>query len=306
MIQKTFLSLFLLLVFAQGIQAQTTKAAASSVAQPKTTTTSNTASKTSTTPAKKKKSSYAIPANNEHVKAIKNKDLPYQFWVYTPEGYAENKDKKYPMILFLHGRSSSGTNLDMVKRYGVIYELLRGMKINFIVAAPQCQNGWDNKKLLTILDYVQDNYRVHKDSTYLTGMSMGGYGAWMLAGAHPERFAAVAPVCGGGDLKQVPNLVEMPTWVFHGAKDRAVPISESQKMVDAIKAKKGKKIKFTIYKNDGHGELIKVFRMPELYTWFLEHKIDNKASKITSEEKKDTTKKKTSELPIEENAAEKS
>lgn len=290
MIQKTLFILVFLFLFLANLPAQN-KATTASLVQATAKTASN---KKATT---KKKSSYAIPANNEHVKAIKKKDLPYQFWVYTPEGYEENKDKKYPMILFLHGRSSSGTNLDMVKRYGVIYELLRGMKINFIVAAPQCQNGWDNKKLITILDYVQDNYRIHKDSTYLTGMSMGGYGAWMLAGAHPERFAAVAPVCGGGDLKQVNNLIEMPTWVFHGAKDKAVPISESQKMVDAIKAKKGKKIKFTIYKNDGHGELIKVFRMPELYTWFLEHKIDNKDTKIISEEKKDSTDDKTSEKP---------
>ena len=293
MIQKLFLVFCLVACSLYQVQAQTNKAAASLV-QP---TKNNTNNQKSTNNKKKTttKKSYYIPANNEHVQAIKKKDLPYQFWVYTPEGYAENKDKKYPMILFLHGRSSSGTNLDMVKRYGVIYELLRGMKIDFVVAAPQCQNGWDNKKLLQVLDYVQDNYRVHKDSTYLTGMSMGGYGAWMLAGAHPERFAAVAPVCGGGDLKQVPNLIEMPTWVFHGAKDRAVPISESQKMVDAIKAKKGKKIQFTVYKNDGHGELIKVFRMPELYKWFLEHKIEHKDQKTTTEENKKSNQKKSSD-----------
>ncbi len=216
--------------------------------------------------------SYAIP-DSPHVVAVKNPDLPYHYLLYTPESYKKDSTKRYPMILFLHGRSLSGRNVEMVKRYGIIYEILRGQKMEFVVVAPQCQAGWNSDNLIKILDYAQKNYRVDVCRTYLTGMSMGGYGAWILAGDYPHRFAAVAPVCGGGNIKHAKNLVNMPTWVFHGAQDKAVPISESEKMVSAIKAQKGKKIQFTIYKNDGHSELVKVFRMRELYDWFLKHEI---------------------------------
>lgn len=248
-------------------------------AQTKTTTTpkpTSTTKKTSTTSKKtssnRTRSGYPIP-DNPNVVAIKNAKLPYEFLLYTPESYKKDSTRRYPMIMFLHGRSLSGKNLEMVKRYGLIYEILRGQKMEFIVVAPQCQAGWDSPKLIEILDHVQKNYRVDTCRTYLTGMSMGGYGAWMLAGEYPRRFAAVAPVCGGGNVNHASNLVNMPTWVFHGALDKAVPISESQKMVNAIKAKKGKQIQFTIYKNDGHSELVKVFRMPELFQWFMKHEL---------------------------------
>jgi predicted peptidase len=206
------------------------------------------------------------------VKSVLDKKSPYNYLVYLPEGYEKSKDN-FPMILFLHGRSLQGSNLEMVKKYGIIYEILRGKKLPFVVVAPQCQGGWKSDKLIQLLDDVQAKYKVDKCKTYLTGMSMGGYGAWFLAGDYPNRFAAVAPVCGGGNTKHAESLKNLPTWVFHGAKDRAVPISESEKMVSAIKNKKGKNIKFTIYKNDGHSELVKVFRMDELYKWFLEHEI---------------------------------
>lgn len=204
------------------------------------------------------------------VSTVIDDKLPYNYIVSLPDGY-EKSDKAYPMILFLHGRSLQGSNIEKVKRYGIIYEILNGKKLDFVVVAPQANAGWDSDKLIQLLDHTQKLYRVDTCRTYLTGMSMGGYGAWFLAGDYPHRFAAVAPVCGGGDTKDASRLTNMPTWVFHGARDRAVPISESQKMVNAIKAKKGDKIKFTIYKRDGHGELVKVFRMDDLYKWFLQH-----------------------------------
>jgi predicted esterase len=275
----TFASIFLLLFSINRLSAQ------------QKTTTTTPAKTTKTTPAKKSSSSksstskktssrsgnytrsgYPIP-DNPNVVAVKKSNLPYEFLVYTPEDYKKDTTRRYPMILFLHGRSLSGKNIEMVKRYGIIYEILRGQKMDFVVIAPQCQAGWNSNKLIEVLDYAQKTYRVDTCRTYLTGMSMGGYGAWILAGDYPKRFAAVAPVCGGGYTKHASSLVNMPTWVFHGALDKAVPISESQKMVDAIKAKKGKVIKFTIYKNDGHSELVKVFRMKELYQWFMKHEL---------------------------------
>lgn len=217
----------------------------------------------------------------QNIEAVKNPKLPYQFLVHYPEGYKENPNKKYPLLMFLHGRSISGTDLEKVKRYGVIYEILRGLKVDFIVVAPQCQNGWDNSKLIEVLDYAENTYQVDKNKVYLTGMSMGGYGAWYLAGAHPKRFAAVAPVCGGGKLNDAQNLKDLPHWVHHGVKDIPVPFSESDKMVKAIRAAGNKKVEFSVYKDWGHSELVVVFSKKELYDWFLKY---DKAEKYIAPE----------------------
>jgi hypothetical protein len=206
----------------------------------------------------------------QKIEAVKNPELPYQFWIHYPEGYEENPVKKYPFILFLHGRSLSGTDLEKVKKYGIIYEILRGMKLEFVVIAPQCQNGWENKKLIQILDFAEKNYRIDKSKIYLTGMSMGGYGSWYLAGEYPGRFAAVSPVCGGGKISDANNLKSLPHWVFHGAKDNAVPIAESEKMVAAIKAAGNKRVEFTVYQDQGH-DLHGIFRNRALYDWFLKY-----------------------------------
>lgn len=207
------------------------------------------------------------------VQAVKKKDLPYNYLVHYPKGYHDktNKKKDYPLVMYLHGRSIMGNDLEKVKRYGVIYEVLRGLELDFIVVAPQCQKGWENDKLIEILDYAEQEYRVDQKQVYLTGMSMGGYGAWYLAGAHPDRFAAVAPVAGGGRTKDAESLKTLPHWVFHGSKDKPVPIEESKKMVKAIRAAGNKQVKFTVRNDWGHSEAIRAFRMPELYTWFLEH-----------------------------------
>jgi hypothetical protein len=245
------------------------------------------------------------------VETVKNPNLPYHYLVHYPAGYKENPNKKYPLLMFLHGRSISGTDVEKVKSYGVIYEILRGLKIDFIVVAPQCQNGWDNSKLIQILDFAENNYHVDKNRVYITGMSMGGYGAWMFAGAYPTRFAAVAPVCGGGNIKDANNLKNMPHWVFHGAKDIPVPITESEKMVNAIRDAGNKRVEFTVYKDWGHSELVVVFSKKELYDWFLKFDRGLKETKpepkpepklepvlATIEQPKPKLEPKTSTLPL--------
>jgi len=203
------------------------------------------------------------------VEAVKNNKLPYHYLVYYPDGYKDNPKKKYPLVMFLHGRSIQGRDLEMVKRYGVIYEILRGLKIDFVVIAPQCQSGWNSDKLIEVLDHAEKTYRIDKKKVYLTGMSMGGYGAWYLAGAYPDRFAACAPVAGGGKVSDAKNLKSLPLWVFHGVKDKPVPVEESRKMVKAIRAEGNKQVSYTERKDWDHGAAVHVFAMPELYKWFL-------------------------------------
>ena len=121
------------------------------------------------------------------------------------------------------------------------------------------------------LDEIVSRYRIDEDRIYLTGLSMGGYGTWALAIAYPDRFAAIAPICGGGRADQVARISHVPTWVFHGALDSGVPLSRSVTMVDALKKAEGN-VKFTIYPNAKHDSWTETYNNPELYGWFLEQK----------------------------------
>ena len=97
---------------------------------------------------------------------------------------------------------------------------------------------------------------------------MGGFGTWDLASAYPERFAAIAPVCGGGNPRNANKLKDIPAWVFHGEKDPVVPVEEAHKMVDALK-KSGAEVKLTIYPEAGHDSWTETYDNPDLYDWFL-------------------------------------
>ena len=125
--------------------------------------------------------------------------------------------------------------------------------------------------LRALLDRVEQDYRVDLSREYVTGLSMGGYGTWALACDQPGRFAAIAPVCGGGIPRIATRLKDVPVWVFHGAKDTIVPLSESQEMVDALRAVRGD-VKFTVLPEAGHDSWTAAYEGQELYDWLLGHK----------------------------------
>ena len=124
--------------------------------------------------------------------------------------------------------------------------------------------------------------KLHVDTNriYLTGLSMGGYATWSLATKFPERFAAVAPICGGGD--KLPTLLmsrekkaalkTLGVWAFHGAKDTTVPLEESERMTNALMRAGGKDVKLTIYPDAGHDSWTQAYTEPELWKWFLAHR----------------------------------
>ncbi|WP_138497136.1 prolyl oligopeptidase family serine peptidase [Nostoc sp. PA-18-2419] len=178
-----------------------------------------------------------------------------------------------PTILFLHGSGERGSNLDEVKNHGVAKIVEEQPDFPFIVISPQCPRGqnWSVKRLSLLLDEVIASYPVDLDRIYLTGLSMGGYGTWHLAAVQPQIFAAIAPICGGGKLTQAPNLKNLPVWVFHGAKDDIVPLSESEIMVSALQACGGN-VKFTVYPEAEHDSWTQTYHNPELYQWFLQHR----------------------------------
>ena len=139
---------------------------------------------------------FTIFLKAQTITAIKEK-TDYPFWISVPENYKENK--KIPLLFFLHGKSLSGTDLNRVKRYGVLRAIEKGRKIPAIVVAPQLASGpWNAKKLLEILKYAEKNYNVDPDRVYVCGLSLGGYGTLEFAGKYPNKIAAGVAICGGG------------------------------------------------------------------------------------------------------------
>jgi predicted peptidase len=144
--------------------------------------------------------------------------------------------------------------------------------IPFIVVSPQCPAGefWSADVLSALLDEVISNYGVDTDRIYVTGLSMGGFGTWLLAIAQPQRFAAIAPICGGGLPEKACLIKDLPVWAFHGAKDELVPIQRTQEMVEALQ-ECGGNVRFTVYPEAGHDSWTQTYDNLELYDWFLQH-----------------------------------
>lgn len=200
---------------------------------------------------------------------VKQVDIPYL--VYLPKEY-ETKGKM-PLLFFLHGSGERGNDPQKLKVHSIPKIIDDRDDFPFIVVSPQCPDGqrWDVEVLNALLDKVIAELPVDSNRIYLTGLSMGGYGVWRFAIAHPDRFAAIAPVCGWGVLEDVEKLRTMPVWVFHGAKDNVVPPSESEKMVERLQKFGNTQVKFTLYPDANHNAWDAAYGTPELYEWFLQH-----------------------------------
>lgn len=195
----------------------------------------------------------------------------YPFWIQAPKDSLSSE--KLPLLLFLHGRSLSGTNLQKVKRYGVLRAIERGKKINAVVVAPQLASGpWNPDKVAELLDYVAQNYPVDTKRVYVCGMSLGGYGTLHFAGKYPERVAAAVAICGGGNVSDGCNLAKVPLWIQHGNKDYIVKVSESKKVYKAIKAcNPNADATLTIIKGGNHSSVERLFHQDAIYEWMFKY-----------------------------------
>lgn len=204
------------------------------------------------------------------LKTITNQTT-YPFWINVP---ANEKSEKQPILIFLHGKSLSGTDLNRVKRYGVLRAMEKGRKIPAIVIAPQLAKGsWNPDKVLEILEYVQKNYNTDNSRIYVCGMSLGGYGTLHFAGKHADKITAAVAICGGGNVADGCNLATIPLWIQHGDKDFIVPISESEKVVNAIrKCKKKANLIFTVIKGGNHSSVEQLFHEDAMYDWLFAQK----------------------------------
>lgn len=201
----------------------------------------------------------------------------FEYVTYLPKDYDENK--KYPLVFFLHGAGERGSDLDVACRHGFMKHVREENKdYPFIFVAPQCPYnkywGCYTESLLAFLDYICDTLPVDLNRVYLTGLSMGGTGTFMLAMAAPERFAAIAPVCGSGIYWYGGVFVDIPVYMYHGDCDDIVPIQESISMLNSIN-KRGGNAQLKICYGLGHNAWDIAYDGDELTDWLLSHKKTN-------------------------------
>jgi predicted peptidase len=203
------------------------------------------------------------------------------YLLYLPGDYGKDPQEKWPLILFLHGSGERGSDLEILKRQPLPKTLDRGKNFPFIVLSPQLPLEMGNWSPLidpikVLFDQIEVGYLVDNRRVYLTGLSMGGFGTWEFALRYPRRFAAIVPIAGGYryQSKEIPenicDLTDLPVWVFHGARDMTVLPSQSEDMVEALKACGGN-VKFTLYSDADHGDSwTRAYADPDLYKWLLE------------------------------------
>lgn len=204
-----------------------------------------------------------------------------QYLLFLPEAYGHDPAKRWPWILFLHGAGERGKDPEVLKRHGIPRIVTEQPGFPFLAISPQCPeaSSWTHhlQSLHSLIDEIQNHFAVDADRLYLTGMSMGGNGVWMLAVRHPDRFAAIAPVCGyglssDGFPERVCVLKDVPVWVFHGEEDDVVPISQSRILVQTLQTCGGQ-VRFTSYPNTGHDSWTRTYGNPEIFDWFLSHSL---------------------------------
>ena len=194
-------------------------------------------------------------------------DLRYLIWVPEP---AAQPAAGWPLLIFLHGSGERGGNLAKLKAHGPPRYAAAGRRFPFVLVAPQVDVGdsWHSDAIEALRTDLVARWPIDPDRVLLTGMSMGGYGAWNYAVAYPEQLAAVVPVCGIGNVERAGRVAQVPVWAFHGARDAVVPIAGDREMVRAVRAAGGQ-VRFTVYPKVGHNAWERAYADPALYGWLL-------------------------------------
>jgi len=239
----------------------------------------------------------------------------YRYQVYVPRDW--DKKRKWPIILFLHGAGERGDDGIVQTEVGIGGAIRRYVdRFPAIVVMPQCRKDkwWTEETMqqqaLQALEQSMKEFNGDRDRTYLTGLSMGGYGAWSIAAKRPGKFAAIVPVCGGirppprvpvpDAAKAIDPNVDLyaqaaqrigktPIWIFHGGADPVVPPDESRKMNEALMAVGGD-VKYTEYEKVGHNSWDKAYAEPELMKWMLGHTLKAVDSTILRNADKESRK----------------
>jgi hypothetical protein len=217
--------------------------------------------------------------NFSHGKNTDQKIVRYYYLTYLPKNYNLDSLQHWPLIIYLHGGSDRGNDLNKLYSSGIPDQIYRERNFPFIIIAPQCPLSlrWETDNWFEPLyKEISGKYRIDTNRIYLTGYSLGGSGTWNLAIKYSELFAAIAPISGftsHNDFinKQVKRLKDMPIWAFHGKMDITVPYEETERIVKKLQ-KKNKHIKFTSDPNVGHWIHWNIYPNQDLYDWFLNQK----------------------------------
>lgn len=234
----------------------------------------------------------AESAKADQFEALEYKDADgnvLRYRLLKPAG-ADAPQKKRPLLLFLHGAGERGSDNKAQLKHGKEMMLTAAGDYGAFVLAPQCPKGkkwaevdWSKRThkmpkepsqsmrlVMELIDKMQKEFRIDPDRLYVMGLSMGGYGTWDALQRWPDAFAAGVPICGGGD-ETAADRIKAPVWAFHGDKDKAVPVSRSRNMIQAIK-KAGGKPKYTEYPGVGHFAWVPAFKDPEMLKWLFSQK----------------------------------
>jgi predicted peptidase len=208
----------------------------------------------------------------QHLSTRVTGEVELDYLLYLPKAKEGSPAGGLPLLLFLHGSGERGNDLTLVKRHGPPHVVETGMELPLVVLAPQCpqDSSWHADSLMALVDHIVPRHGIDTKKVYLTGLSMGGYGTWMLAGEYPERFAAIAPVCGPYTSMDPVRFRNTPVWCFHGAMDDVIPVEHSIRMVRRIRDAGGD-VRFTVYPDAGHDSWTETYALPALYDWFLTH-----------------------------------
>jgi len=202
--------------------------------------------------------------------------LRLRYLLHLPPGYWTESGRRWPLVLFLHGRGERGADINLVRKYGLAKLMDTEPTADYIAISPQCPltHEWPDlvDTLGRLLDQATTHLPVDAERVYLTGLSMGARGGWLLAVEQAKRFAALALICGRiptpDFLQRVVVLKDKPIWVFHGAKDPVVPMENSERIVAALQAAGGHP-RLTIYPDADHDAWTATYNNPALYTWLF-------------------------------------
>ena len=196
------------------------------------------------------------------------------YLLYLPEDYGQ-EGHRWPLILYLHGKSLRGSDLEQLKSYGLTALLEKDLRIPFVVVSPQCPGDrtWltEDETLNRLIDHVVSTYAVDPERVYVTGHSMGGRGTWLLAYKHPEKLAAIVPMSDAPlDDAWAKQVAKVPAWVFHGTKDDLEPFERTRQFAEALKKYRAE-VKFTPLPDRDH-YILDIYENQEIYDWLLQHK----------------------------------